>query len=83
VGVPFALVLLMGRPAVVIGIGAALAVVEWLWAYADNSDPASGSEWTGAALVAWTGMFALIGFSLWVAGAVLGGATRQRTRGRM
>jgi hypothetical protein len=82
--VPFTTVLLIGRVAVVIGVGAALAIIEWAWAYSDSSDPASGSEWTGVALVAWTGLFALIGFSLWVAGATVGAAARQRVnRGRV
>ena len=82
--VPFGTVLFIGRVAVVIGVGAAVAIVEWVWAYSDNADPTSGSEWTGVALVAWTGLFALIGFGLWVAGATLGAATRQRAnRGRI
>ena len=82
--VPFAIVFLIGRVAVVIGVGAALAIVEWVWAYSDSSDPTSGSEWTGIALVAWTGFFALIAFSLWVAGATLGAVARQRAnRGRV
>ena len=76
--VPFASVLLVGRPALIIGVGAALAVTEWVWAYSDSSDVASGSEWTGFPLVAFTGFFALIGFSLWVAGAIVGAAVRQR-----
>ena len=82
--VPFATVLLIGRVAVVIGVGAAFALIQWVWAYSDSSDPTSASEWTGVALVALTGFYALIAFSLWFAGAPVGAAARQRAnRGRI
>ena len=62
-------------------MGAALAAIEWVWAYSDSSDPTS-EQWNGLTLVVWTGLIALIGFSLWVAGAMVGAATRQRAAPR-
>ena len=81
VAVPFGAALLTGRTPWVIAVGAALAIVEWVVAYSDASDPASGSEWSGAGLVAFTGIFALLGLGVWTLGAVVGGLVRRRRAG--
>ena len=62
-------------------MGAALAAIEWVWAYSDSSDPTS-EQWNGLTLVVWTGLIALIGFSLWVAGAMVGACHPTTSRPR-
>lgn len=83
--VPFATVLLTGRPAIVVGVGAALAVIEWVWAYLDSRDPPPGSETTpwGLTLVS-TSSSALIGLGCWIAGSITGAFARHGAmRGRI